>query len=68
MRFNRLALIVTISLAAAACTSTNQGGGGFSRSGPPDYVEDQLDNATSPFPEDDRYGDDSLVPDVGGPM
>ncbi|PXW61755.1 hypothetical protein C7450_103273 [Chelatococcus asaccharovorans] len=68
MHLNRLALIVAISIAATACQSTNPRGGGFSRSGPPDYVEDQLDNAVSPFPEDDRYGDDSLVPEVGGPM
>jgi hypothetical protein len=66
MRLNRLAFAILLGVAAAGCTSTGNRGG-FGSPGTPNYVDDQLDDAASPLPPDDRYGDDSLTPDVGGP-
>jgi hypothetical protein len=67
MRFSRLALAMALSVVAAGCTTTGSPRGGYGGPGTPDYVDDQLDDSVSPLPPDDRYGDDELVPGIGGP-
>jgi len=67
MRFRRLALAVALGVATAGCTTTGPHRGGYGGPGTPDYIDDQLDDSVSPLAPDDRYGEDQLVPGIGGP-